>query len=72
MAASPIFAPAKSAYRTSLYISPVSSHLHLLPGMACMQALQEQKPATKKSRFSNVPLNLKLFHYMNIDFILNH
>ena len=30
--------------------------LLLLPGMACMQALQEQKPATEKALFFEAPL----------------
>ncbi len=36
------------------YISSVSSNLHLLPWMACMQVLQEQMPATKKSELKEV------------------
>jgi hypothetical protein len=43
-AASPIFAPRQLL-------------LHLLPWMACMQALQEQMPATKKSELIEVPLS---------------
>jgi len=36
--------------------SEASEHLHLLPWMACMQALQEQKPVTKKSELIEIPI----------------
>jgi len=36
--------------------SEASDHLHLLPWMACMQALQEQKPVTKKSELIEIPI----------------
>ena len=46
------------ALRASLWLlSPLrSGSLLLLPRMACMQALQEQKPVAKKSLFLEVPL----------------
>ena len=63
IAAAPIFAPAPKVGALGeigipyvLYISTVSNNMLLLPGMACMQALQEQKPATEKSELIEAPL----------------
>jgi len=38
-------------------------HLYLLPWMACMQALQEQKPVTKKSELIEAPLDREAINH---------